>query len=64
MVKTTTVEKSDGDKTSSDNVTSFNLDVSDNPYILKPPPIESPPKTPELPPTNGGYNPEKSGGLI
>ena len=43
VAKTATVENSDGDKTSSDNVTSFNLDVSDNPYILTPPPIQSPP---------------------
>ena len=57
VVKTTTVEKSDGDKTTSDNVTSFNVDVSDNPYILNPPHIESPPKTPELPPIIVGYNP-------
>ena len=49
-VKTTTVTNSEGDKTSSDKVTSFNLDVSDNPYILTQPPIENLPKTPELPP--------------
>ena len=42
VVKTTTVENSDEDKTSSDNVTSFNMDVSDNPYILTPPPISKP----------------------
>ena len=61
MAKTATVENSDGDKTSSDNVTSFNLDVSDNPYILTPPPIKSPPQTPELPPIVVGYNPRKVG---
>ena len=55
--KTTTVENSEVDKTSSDNVTSFNLDVSDNPYILTAPPIESPHKTPALPPIVVGYNP-------
>ena len=44
VVQTTTNENTEGDKTSSDNVTSFNLDVSYNPYILTPPPIESPPK--------------------
>ena len=33
VVQTTTNENTEGDKTSSDNVTSFNLDVSDNPYI-------------------------------
>ena len=43
VVKTTTVENSDEDKTSSNNATSFNLDVSDNPYNLSPPPIECPP---------------------
>ena len=43
VVKTTTSENTDGHKTSSDNITSFNLDVSDNPYILTPPPIQSPP---------------------
>ena len=62
MAKTVTVKNSDGDKTSSDNVTSFNLEVSDNPYILTPPPqIVSPPKTPELPPIVVGYNPRKVG---
>ena len=65
MAKTATVENSDGDKTSSDNITSFNLDVSDNPYILTPPPIQSTPpkkkKTPELLPIVVGYNPGKVG---
>ena len=61
MGQTVTVENSDGNKTSSDNVTSFNLDVSDNPYILTPPPEVSPPKTPELPPFVVGYNPRKVG---
>ena len=61
VVKTTTVENTEEDKTSSENVTSFNLDVSDNSYSLTPPPIESPPKTPELPPTIVGYNPRKVG---
>ena len=61
VAKTTTVENSDEDKTSSDNVTSFNLDVSNNPYILTPPPIQSPPKTPELPPIVVGYSPRKVG---
>ena len=60
MAKTVTVENADGDKTFSDFVTSFNLDVSDIPYILTPPPIVSPPKTPELHPIVVGYNP-KSG---
>ena len=48
VVKTSTVENSDGDKTSSDNVTSFNLDVSDNPNSLTPPPIQSPPPKKKL----------------
>ena len=61
VVQTTTNENTEEDKTSSDNVTSFNLDVSDNPYILTPPPIKSPPKTPELPPNVIGYNPRKVG---
>ena len=61
MVQTTTNVNTEDDKTSSDNVTSFNLDVSDNPYILTPPPIQSPPKTPELPPIVVGYNPRKIG---
>ena len=61
VVQTTTNGTTEGDKTSSDNVTSFNLDVSDNPYILTPPPIESPPKTPKLPPIVVGYNPRKVG---
>ena len=59
VVQTATNENTEGDKASSDNVTSFNLDVSDNPYILNLPPIESPPKTPKLPPIVVGYNPRK-----
>ena len=61
MVKLTAVGNLDEDKTSSHNVTSFILDVSDNPYILTPPPIERPPKTPELPHIVSGYNPRKVG---
>ena len=64
VVKRTTVENSDGDKTSSDNVTSFNLDVSDNSHILTPPPIESPHKTPELPPMVVGTILEMSDDII
>ena len=30
------------DKTSSGDISSFNLDVSDNPYFMTPPPMESP----------------------
>ena len=62
MVKTTTAENSEGNRTSSVNNTSFNLDVSDNTYIMSSPPIESPPKPPELtPPIVVGYNPRKVG---
>ena len=61
VAKTAKIESSDGDKISSDNVTSFNLDVSDNAYNFTPPPIVSPPKTPELPPIVVGYNPRKIG---
>ena len=43
-LKFSTVENTEEDKTSSDNVTSFNLDVSDNLYIMTPPPTESRPK--------------------
>ena len=59
MVKTTTLENSEKDNTSSVNNTSFNLDVSDNPYIMSP--IACPPETPELPPIVDGYNPRKMG---
>jgi len=51
----------DGDKTSSDTTTTYNLDVSDNIYIARPPPIESPPTSPRLPPVVVGYNPRKIG---
>ena len=61
VAQTATNTTAEGDKTPPDNVTSFNLDVSDNPYILTPPPLESPPKTPELPPIVVGYNPRKVG---
>ena len=44
VVQTATNAYTEGDKTSSDNVTSFNLDVSDNPYILTPLPSQVPPK--------------------
>ena len=61
MVKTTADTNIEEDKTSFDSATSFNLDVSDNPYIITPPPITSPPKTPELPPIVVGYIPRKVG---
>ena len=33
--------------------------TTDNPYIRRPPPIESPPIPPRSPPTTIGYNPRK-----
>ena len=44
VAKTATVENSDRDKTSSDNIQYVNLDLSAIPYILTPPPIQSPPQ--------------------
>ena len=61
IVKTTADTNIEEDKTSFDSATSFNLDVSDNPYIITPPPITSLHKTPELPPIVVGYNPRKVG---
>ena len=52
------------DKTSFGDKTSFNLDVSDNPFIATPPPTESPPIPPTLPPIVVGYNPRKTGRYI
>ena len=59
VVQTTTNENTEEDKTSTDNVTSFNLDVSDNPYILTPPPITSPPKLLNYHLLSSGITPEK-----
>ena len=64
VVKTTINENTEEDKTSSDKVTSFNLDDSDNPYNLTSRPMESPPKTPELPPVAVGYIPRKLEDII
>ena len=36
------------------------LDVGDNPYIRRPPPIESPPIPPKSPPAVVGYNSRKT----
>ena len=48
------------DATSSSLVFSnLTTDVGDNPYIRRPPPIESPPIPPRSPFTNVGYNPRK-----
>ena len=44
VVQKATNENTEGDKTPSDIVTSFDLDISHNPYILTPPPIQSPTK--------------------
>ena len=60
-VTTTADENTMMDKTSSGDNTSFNLDVSDNPFIMTPPPTESPPIPPTLPPIVVGYNPRKTG---
>ena len=57
---TTAEEKTTEDTTSPGNDTSFNLDVSDNPFITTPPPMESPPIPPTLPPIVAGYNPRKT----
>ena len=61
VAQTATNENTAEDKAFSDNIMSFDLDVTDNPYNLTPPPIHSPPKTPELPPIVVGYNPRKVG---
>ena len=60
-VITTADESTQIDKTSSGDNTSFNLDVSDNPFIMSPPPTKSPPIPPTLPPIVVGYNPRKTG---
>ena len=61
VTKPATDENSDRDKTSSDNVTSLNLDVSDNPYLSTPLPIAILHKTPEMLHIVVGYNPRKVG---
>ena len=48
-------------KSPSGDIRSFRLDVSDNRYIMTPPPTESPPMPPTLPPIIIGYNPRKTG---
>ena len=60
-VITTADENSTAEKIYSRNDTSFNLDVSNNPYITTPPPTESPPIPPTIPPIVVGYNPRKTG---
>ena len=43
----------------SPDFSNLTTDVGDNPYIRRPPPIESPPIPPSSPPTTIGYNPRK-----
>ena len=43
----------------SPDFSNLTTDVGDNPYIRRPPPIESPPIPPRSPPTTIGYNPRK-----
>ena len=44
----------------SPDFSNLTTDVGDNPYIRRPPPIESPPIPPGSPPMNVGYNPRKT----
>ena len=43
----------------SPDFSNLTTDAGDNPYIRRPPPIESPPIPPRSPPTAVGYNPRK-----
>ena len=43
----------------SPDFSNLTTDVGDNPYIRRPPPIESPPIPPRSPPTTIVYNPRK-----
>ena len=43
----------------SPDFSNLTTDVGDNPYVQRPPPIESPPIAPRSPPTVVGYNPRK-----
>ena len=49
----------DGAAPPSPDFSNLTTDVGDNPYIRRPPPIESPPIPPRSPPTAVGYNPRK-----
>ena len=60
-VITTADENTTVDTTSSEKITLFNLDAGDNPFIMTPPPTESPSIPPTLPPIVVGYNPRKTG---
>ena len=44
----------------SPDFSNLTTNVEDNPYIRRPPPIESPPIPPKSPPTVVGYNPRKT----
>ena len=44
----------------SPDFSNLTTDVGDNPYIRRPPPIQSPPIPPKSPPTVVGYNPRKT----
>ena len=44
---------------SSPDFSNFTTDVGDNPYIRRPPPIESPPVPPKAPPRVDEFNPRK-----
>ena len=52
-------EITDDKAPSSPDFSNLTTDVGDNPYIRRPPPIESPPIPPSSPPTTIGYNPRK-----
>ena len=58
---TTAEEKPTEDNISPGDSTSFNPDLSHNTYITTPPPKESPPIPPTLPPIVVGYKPRKTG---
>ena len=48
----------------SPDFSNLTTDVGDNPYIRRPPPLESPPIPPRSPPTVVGYNPRKQQSTI
>ena len=52
-------ETTDDKAPPSPDFSNLTTDVGDNPYIRRPPPIESPPIPPSSPPTTIGYNPRK-----
>ena len=52
-------EDTNGAASPSPDFSNLTTDAGDNPYIRRPPPIESPPIPPRSPPTTVGYNPRK-----